>query len=431
MVRLAIRTLSAALVLGMVGCNQTARSGVTELRYMAWGNPQQLGVEQHLCDVFNADNPDLHVSLIRVPGTAYRSKAIVMLATGTGPDVLRIDHYDFSSLQEKGYFRDLTSLAQADPGFRKADFWPQTLQEGTVDGHLFGLNVLFGGILIYYNRSMIERSGLDDPYDVYRRGGWTWNVFREYAKSMTHGATGSESGTFGALVPSTLAMLAPIVWAYGGDLLSSDHKHCRLGEPAAATAIQFLADMRYADHSAPTTTESANAAFPFEGGRIGMMFDYMGMSPRYREMIKDFDWDVVPIPSGPAGGASLLKGNQLVMAAGTPHPAAAWRFMRFLTGVKAENELYVKLRRCFPTRIAVAESPAYLTSDHPPHHMQAFVDAIRSGRPLPIDDRWSEWTNAVQPHLDEIMAGRIRKVGPEMALAAAAADKVLAQEPGW
>ncbi|HLK13298.1 MAG TPA: sugar ABC transporter substrate-binding protein, partial [Fimbriimonadaceae bacterium] len=358
---------------------------------MAWGNPQQLGVEQQLCDVFNRENPDVHVSLLRVPGSAYRSKAIVMLATGTAPDVLRIDHYDFPALQEREYFNDLTPFVSRDPSFRSSDFWPQTIEEGTVQGRLYGLNVLFGGILVYYNRTLMRRAGLEDPYAVYKRGAWTWDEFRRYAIALTKPATATEPETFGALIPTTVPVIAPIVWGYGGDLLTPDHKRCLLGEPPAVAALKFLADLRNVDHAAPTVSETGNSAYVFEGGKIGMVFDFMGMAPRYRSVVKSFDWDVAPIPRGPVTGASLVKGNQLVMASCTKNPGAAWRFMRFLTGVDAENLLYAKLRRCFPTRVSVAESSAYLEADAPPFHMRAFIDAVKTGRPLPIDDRWAEW----------------------------------------
>ena len=119
------------------------------------------------------------------------------------------------------------------------------------------------------------------------------------------------------------------------------------------------------------------------------------------------------------------------MAACSQHPQAAWRFMRFVTSPAAENLLYVKLRRCFPTRVAVAESKAYLESVAPPFHMHAFLDAVRTGRPLPIDDRWPEWTNSMQAHLDQIWAGRGLGVAAELANAARDANRILAQEPGW
>ena len=81
-------------------------------------------------------------------------------------------------------------------------------------------------------------------------------------------------------------MVAPIIWGYGGDLLTPDHKRCIMDQPpAVVAAIKFLADLRNTDHAAPTVSENSNAAYPFEGGRIGMTFDFMGVAFRYRTII--------------------------------------------------------------------------------------------------------------------------------------------------
>ena len=77
---------------------------------MAWGNPEQMALEEKLCEQFGAENPDIEVKFFRVPGSAYLNKAIVMFASRTAPDVVRIDHYNFPDLVRKGYFLDLTRL---------------------------------------------------------------------------------------------------------------------------------------------------------------------------------------------------------------------------------------------------------------------------------------------------------------------------------
>lgn len=40
---------------------------------------------------------------------------------------------------------------------------------------------------IGYNMEMIENAGLEDPYDLWKRGEWTWDVFLDYAQKLTTG----------------------------------------------------------------------------------------------------------------------------------------------------------------------------------------------------------------------------------------------------
>jgi ABC-type glycerol-3-phosphate transport system substrate-binding protein len=61
--------------------------GRTTIRYMAWGNPEQLDAEMQLVKEFERRRPDIHVRLTLVPGSAYYQKLQIMLASGTAPDV--------------------------------------------------------------------------------------------------------------------------------------------------------------------------------------------------------------------------------------------------------------------------------------------------------------------------------------------------------
>ena len=98
--------------------------GRVHLRYMAWGNPQQLALEQRICDMFNAEHPNIQVDLVRVPGSAYANKMIIMLASHTAPDVMRCDHYFFPSLVRKDYFLCLDPLIAREKSFYLNDYFP-------------------------------------------------------------------------------------------------------------------------------------------------------------------------------------------------------------------------------------------------------------------------------------------------------------------
>lgn len=396
---------------------------------MAWGNPEQLNVERQFVSKFNRQNPDLHVKLFTVPASSYGQKMTTMLVSGTAPDVLRVDHYVFPSMQQKGFFQDLTELAAKDKAFDPNDFFPQAIEEGTVDGRLYGLNALFGGVLIYYNKTLMKQAGLEDPYALYQRGEWTWERYRDHARKLTRFENGRPK-VFGTDVPGFPGSVTAI-WAMGGDVMSEDRTRSTAASPGAVKAMQFLADLIWKDKAAPTQAQGANAAFIFESGKLGMSFNWMGMTPRYREVIKSFDWDVCPVPSGPNGFRPILKGNQLVIAKNSKHPQAAWRFIRFLTSEEQELELYAVIRRAFPTRRSVAASKEFLSASLPPFNMKAFVDSVETGRPLPITERWAEWTQIYNSEVDNLLSGREQDASVVMKRAQDRINKALSEEPGF
>jgi multiple sugar transport system substrate-binding protein len=418
------------LSLLVCGCRSDPNAHKIKIRYMAWGNPEQMALEEQLCQQFNLENQDLFVKFLKVPGTAYSNKSIVMLASDTAPDVLRVDHYNFASYQKKNFLLDLTDLTRSDPTWNEKDFFPQTTDECKINGRIYGLNVLFGGNVIYYNKTMMSHEGVEDPYVAWQHGRWNYQTFVDTAVKLTKKDQNGKSLQFGTAIPQ-FPSWTPLVYGFGGDFLTPDHKKSLLSDPKTIAGLQFIADLRYKFACAPTPAQGANSAFTFESGKLGMTFDWMGMTPRYRKAIKDFEWDVVPIPVGPESGQTIVKGNQLVIPKNCKNPKEAWRFARFITSPKIEQLLYVKNRRCFPTRVAVANSKEFLDDSTSPTQIHIFLDAVRGGRQLPIDDRWSEWTTTMNNELDFLWNGRERDANKVAIRAANAVDKVLSEEPGW
>ncbi|HEY0865998.1 MAG TPA: sugar ABC transporter substrate-binding protein [Fimbriimonas sp.] len=424
------RTAVVVALAALGACTPDPNAGKIQLRYMAWGNPEQMALEEEFCRRFNAQNPDIHVRFFRVPQSAYGNKAIVMFASRTAPDVVRIDHYNFPNLVRKDYFLDLTPYAKKDPTFRESDYFPSAVRECYYNGRLYGLNVLFGSVILYYNQAMVRDAGLEDPYALWKRGEWTWDRFRNYAQSMSRFDERQRPKRYGCTVPP-FPLTTPVVWAFGGDLLTEDGTKSLVGQKGAVDAYQFLADLRWKHRCAPTPAQSANAAFTFESGKVGFEFNWMGMAPRYNQVIKGFDWDIVPLPKGPFGGRSIVKGNQLIVYRETKHPEAAWRFLRFMTSRGVETELYAVKRRCFPTRKDVAYSDDFLKPKTRPYQTDVFVKAVESAKELPIGPRWGEWTNAFNMEVDNLFSGRERDASVVMKRAEAKVNEVLADEEGF
>jgi multiple sugar transport system substrate-binding protein len=426
--RFACLLLMTALALMTVSCGRD-RDTRPEIRYMAWGNPEQLAVEQQLVDEFMKREPGIRVRMFKVPQSAYLNKMIIMLASRTAPDVIRVDHYNFPDLVRKEYFYDLTALAAADPSYHESDFFPIAVEECKYRGRLYALDVLLGGSTVYYNKTLFEKAGLEDPNDLAARGEWTWDKLREYAQKLTKTDASGRPERYGIILPAWPQSVVALR-AFGGDLLSPDGKRCALDSPGSIRGFQFLADLRYKDHVSPTPSQSAQSAFSFETGRVGMTFDWMGMAPRYRK-VKSFQWDICPVPRGPVSGSTILKGNQLVMYRECPHPQEAWKFMRFLTGPEAEMRLYGSLRRGDPSRKSVAYAPEFLKTKQPPFHTGVYLTAVENGRPLPIDARWFEWVTAMNAELDNLWSGRERSAAVVLHHAADKVNAVLASEEGY
>ncbi len=415
---------------GGCGGAATNRDGRLTLRYMAWGGPEQIRVERRICAAFEELHPEIHVHLFMVPGQAYADKLQLMLASRTAPDVMRVDQYFFPALARKEYFLSLDPFIAAEPLDFLEDFHPIAREEGRWQGRVYGLNVLWGGIMIYYNQGLFRAAGLPDPYRLFLQDRWTWEQFVECAVALTRKVGGRvvQFGTNHVLFP----LYASVIWNHGGEVMDPDMTRLVMAEdPGAVLGFQRYADLRWKHQCAPSPAENALSPFAFESGRTGMVWGWAGETPRYRRSIRDFPWDICPTPAGPTGHHTLVKGNQLVINRETRYPEAAWKFLKYMTSPDAERLLCTRLRRSVPTRLSVLRDPAYLKTDQPPFQTEVFLETSERGRVFPIDWRYQEWVEQFNTGMEPLFAMNERDARSALTDACARANAVLAGEDGF
>ena len=98
----------------------------------------------------------------------------------------------FPTLPMSGVVNDLStyfSTADYDTGKGGIDIAKSSYF--VIDNKLYGV---VGGsdavypMVIYYNKQLFSKSGLEDPYELYKAGKWTWSKFREQGKKVTDAA---------------------------------------------------------------------------------------------------------------------------------------------------------------------------------------------------------------------------------------------------
>ncbi len=113
-------------------------------------------------------------------------------ATGSPYDIIFCHGSMFPTLPMSGVVNDLStyfSTADYDTGKGGIDIAKSSYF--VIDKKLYGV---VGGsdavypMVIYYNKQLFNKSGLEDPYELYKAGKWTWSKFREQGKKVTDAA---------------------------------------------------------------------------------------------------------------------------------------------------------------------------------------------------------------------------------------------------
>lgn len=398
---------------------QGASAGeTTEISFMMWGAPEELEVWQAVVDDFQKASPNIKVNVDVSDWDSYWTKLNTLIAGGTPPDVFAMDAPLFLDWQSRGALLNLQPYIDATPGFLDG-FYPQTLTAyQTAEGY-FGLPRDFQSIVLFYNRDMFDAAGVAYPTTE-----WTYNDLLNAAKSLTVDSNGDGKIDQYGFWTDTWDMelfWSEVIWAYGGEIISEDHTRTLIGEGPARDAWAYI-DSLYKEGVTPTPTTSGEYGLDLFQSKMAAMTTIGHWAvPGYVQAGLNFD--VAPMPSGPAGRATSVNSAGFVVSKDTKHADAAFEFIRFALSEAGQKRL-AELGFAIPVLKSVAESDAYLKQPGD-LNQQVFLDSIEFAHMKPVFKGYEEWAGVVGDGLTPVFDGEA-ELGPTLDEVVASADEILA-----
>jgi len=157
----------------------------------------------------------------------------------------------------------------------------------------------------------------------------------------------------------------------------------------------------------------ANLYQEFERGTFAMYITgpwQLGEFSRRLSPAMQSAWDTAPLPGPDGPGVSVAGGSSLVVFRGSPHPAAAWKLIEFLSRPDQQLRFY-HLTGDLPARIE-AWSDTALTTDP---HLRAFEQQLHRVEPTPKVPEWEQISVKLQDRVESVVLG---STPPDSALAA-------------
>lgn len=352
----------------------------TELRITWYNDGNEGEVLRDLLDRFEAENPDITVTLDTVAYQAILESLPVQLASGEGPDMARVT--DLGGLSQ--YYMDLTPHL-SDPAYWEENFGPFLAwmrvpgEEGGIHGFMTQLTITGP----FVNRTLFEQAGVEMPGE-----GATWD---DWAAATNQVADALE-------IPIPIAMdrsghrFAGAAISMGAQFLSADR------EPAVIDdGFMAMAQKVYDWHQDGTmslelwgsvsggTYRGANEEFA--NAQVVMYVSGSWQIAQFADTIGDaFDWWAVPNPCGPAACTGMPGGAALVALETSAHPAEVGRLMDYLTQEDVLNEFYG--RTLFvPGHIGLSQSGVDFQTDSEQarHALDIFAAEVGKLSPIAFD----------------------------------------------
>jgi len=415
----ALFSLAMIAILLLSACGSNI-GGKTQLSFMMWGDPAELTVWKQIVTDFEAANPNTTVSVEVSDWDSYWTKLKTLLAAKTPPDMFAIDAPLYLDYQSKGVLLNLQPYIDANPGMLDG-LYPQTLQAYQTPEGYFGLPRDFQTIVLFYNKAMFDAAGM-----AYPTADWTWDDLRAAAKKLTLDTNGdgkTDQYGFSFDMWDMEPGYSEAIWSYGGDMINADHTQTLIGSPEARQAWQLLYDMTFVDKSVPDSNTSGQyGGDTFLAGVSAMTPMGHWSVPGYADA--NLQFDVAPMPKGPAGRYTSVNSAGFVIAKGTKHPAEAFSFLKFVLSNAGQTRL-AELGFACPVLQSIAQSSTFLQQKIT-INQQAFLDALQYARIKPVFKGYDEWASAVGDGMAPVWRGEA-DLNTTLDEVVIAADAVLAK----
>jgi multiple sugar transport system substrate-binding protein len=393
---------AAGIALASRGRSFSARAqDAQEVTFMNWDIVEGTPIETAINAFQEATG--ITVSIQPTPTADYETKMRTLLASGSPPDVMRIND-DFV----RGYSLDET-LLDLRPYIEASGINPADYNEHPFnfpiqpDGQHTAWTIGTQPAMIFYNVDYFNEVGLPMPPGTWSAEGWTWESFLEAAKALT-----ITDERWGALLykDTSHETIYPVNNGEPTGIYSEDGTQFTLANPAAIEAMQWVTDLTLVHGVQPkwedlTADDAANQYFV--SGRTAMHSSTFGFSA-YAKANAQFTWDVAPPPAGKAGQTTIATLIDFVIPKDAKNPDGAWELLNFLGGpeggrIFAEAGAYVPVHKEPGALLKAVEGQS-------PAHLELVVEATGHATNENFSKNIQRARQIYRPQLDLLYTGQ-------------------------
>lgn len=380
---LAAAALSVALL--CAGCSRGGDGAETIRFWQFW----DLQIIQPLVAQFEAENPGVVVEVEQLTWKSGLEKIQAAMASGTQPDLCELGSTWLPRFSYEGVLEDLTDVYEAvGDSFL---MWESARWKGRV----YGLPWVQGSRVLFYNRDLFRRAGLDpDKPPV------TWAELLAAAKAIHELAPdiqgfGQNLGERYVLYKKFMAF----AWGNGGSIIDDDGNVLIDGD-ATREALEFY--LALSNYSLKEKQEVLD--YQFKSGKLGMQISGAWNLRDYRVEAPALDYGVALVPKPSPGGvhASFAGAEMLVIFKGTKKRELSLKLARFLQNYPQAKALSLAVQSVFPASKSALTDSVFVSDPK----VRVFVEQSLTSRTAPAHPGWIEMEDVINLAIEEVLYGR-------------------------
>lgn len=289
--------------------------------------------------------PQISIDRTTSPWGGYTEKFLTSIAGGAQYDVVYGWGGWRSLFIENGAIQPIDEVVAADSDLNLDDFYDSAKEY--VDGQLYGLTWAHMPDFIWYNKSMVEAAGADDPKELAMQGEWDFDALYNFAKAIStpgddvpvYGYSFVELGTGNAM--STYSVLLA---AMGGTMWNEDFTQSLMNSEENIALWEYV--QKFFQEGLSPLPGSGGGLDPnigFAGQRVGGFNTgpWQIRTAQQEGWRENFDIGFAPLPAGPNGMHHTVYLNSYYLGQNASDPEAAWTWYKERTFSDTANELYI------------------------------------------------------------------------------------------
>lgn len=368
-----------------------------DLRMTVWtANEDQLALFDEIADEYISANPELvsSVTFEVVPFDDYTTSLTTQLAGGNTPDLAWIFESNAPEFVQSGALVDVKPVLENTDGYEFDDILPTALDLWSQDDGLYAYPFSNSPFAMFVNTDRIDEAGVDNPADLVESGDWTYDAARDISADSVDAIGGS--GLIVRDFDYNLWENLAIVWAgWDAEAWTADGAACTFDSPEMVDALGWIHDAIFVDGAIPGPGTNVD----FFAGDTTMTITQIS---RASSLDGSFEWDIVPLPAGPAGQQNVIGQAGIGVFANGDNPEIAAGFLAHFTSPSSAQKLaayFPPPRESVLTAELLAEANPLLSEEQ----LEAVVvGGIVDATTKPAHARFAELQSVIRGELDDL-----------------------------
>lgn len=368
-----------------------------DLRMTIWtSNEDHLALFNSIADEYMASHPEVaSVTFDSLPFDDYTSTVTTQLAGGSAPDLAWVLENTAPDFVESGALVPLNDTLEDTDGYEFDDLASGATELWLSEGELMAYPFSTSPFVMFVNNDLLADAGLPPAADMLADGSWTWeNV--DQAGSTVNAETGKSGFVIRDFDYLNWDFLSTVWNGWGASPWSDDGAMCTFAEPEMVEAFEFLHGAAFESMSMPGPGSSAD----FFAGESAMTVTQISRANLLEE--SDFDWDLLPLPAGPAGDYSVTGQAGIGVMSQSENPEIAADFLAFFSNpenARSMAEFFPPPRESLLNAEVLSAANPLLT---PEQIENVVVPGIANGQVRPSHTGAAEIGQQVRSSLDGI-----------------------------